>query len=137
MKTTIYLWVSGDGWKGFEYGTEETSTALKERGITIGDGASIGYGASIGDRARIGDGASIGNRASIGDGASIVKTIFITGTRHTLTYYSDIIHIGCKKMTVKEWLENFESVGKAEDYSPKEIKEYGEYIALCNTINLK
>ena len=50
---TIYLWVSGEGWKTFDF--ENCKEELLQRNIKIGDRAKIGYGAKIGDRAKIGN----------------------------------------------------------------------------------
>ena len=136
-QVTIYLWVKADGWRPFAYPSDEAAREIKERSITIGyrarigDGARIGDRASIGDEARIGDGASIGDRASIGDGASIGKTIFITGSRNPVNYYGlDVIHIGCIRKTIAEWQEQYPEVGRENDYSDEQIREYGAYIQM-------
>ncbi|MDR2943454.1 MAG: hypothetical protein LBV17_12805, partial [Treponema sp.] len=70
----IYLWVKDEGWKEFELTDAE---ALKERGIYIGNGVSIGNEASIGNGVSIGNEASIGNGVSIGDGARIGNRVSI------------------------------------------------------------
>ena len=156
---TINLWVNNEGWKPFDFDAKETKQALIDRMISIGDGASIGYRASIGDgasigyrasignEASIGDGASIGNEASIGDGASIgneasigdkeivLKTLFITGSKHTVTWYGkDCINIGCHKMTIKEWLEKGLELAKQEGYSDEQIEEYKGYVKICKAL---
>ena len=132
---TIYLLVAGEGYKAFDFDAEETKKELSDRGITIGHEASIGNEASIGHRASIGHGASIGHEASIKDGASIVKTIFITGTRHTVNWYGeDNIHIGCHSKKISWWKKNYKMIGEKEGYSEAEIKEYYEYIKICETL---
>ena len=141
---TLQLWVDGKGYQSFEYEKiEDLKDELTKRLITIsyrasigdrasiGNEASIGYRASIGNEASIGNGASIGDGASIGNEASIVKTLFITGSRHTVTWYNDIIHIGCHKYTIQEWLNHFKSIGEKEGYTPEEINEYHQYILIC------
>ena len=56
----------------------------------------------------------------------------IQGTRHFFTVSSKThISIGCHSKTFKEWEDTFESVGKAEGYTPEEIAEYGLYIQLA------
>ena len=142
-QVTIYLWVKAEGWRPFAYPSDEAAREIKERSITIGDGASIGDGARIGDRASIGyeatigdgasigDGARIGNEATIGDGASIGKTIFITGSRNPVNYYGlDVIHIGCIRKTIAEWQEQYREVGREDGYSYEQIREYGAYIQM-------
>jgi carbonic anhydrase/acetyltransferase-like protein (isoleucine patch superfamily) len=98
---------------------------------SIGDGAIIGYRASIGDGATIGYRATIGDEASIGDRASIGKTIFITGSGNTVNYYGlDVIHIGCIRKTIAEWQQQYREVGRENDYSDEQIREYGAYIQM-------
>ena len=107
QQVTIFLLVRGDGWMPFNYPCEETSNALKERGISIGD------------------------RASIGDEASINKTLFITGSKNTVNYYGmDVIHIGCIRKTITEWQVQYREVGEENDYSEEQIEEYGAYIQM-------
>ena len=136
-QVTIYLWVKAEGWRPFAYPSDEAAREIKERSITIGNGARIGDrarigdGASIGDRARIGNEASIGNEARIGYRASIGKTIFITGSRNPVNYYGlDVIHIGCIRKTIAEWQEQYREVGREDGYSYEQIREYGAYIQM-------
>jgi NDP-sugar pyrophosphorylase family protein len=117
------LWSMENGWEVFDYETQRPE--FEKRGIRIHETARIGYGASIGNRASIGDGATIG------DGARIGKTIFITGSRNPVNYYGlDIIHIGCIRKTIAEWQEQYPEVGRENDYSDEQIREYGAYIQM-------
>ena len=130
-QVTIYLWVKAEGWRPFAYPSDEAAREIKERSITIGDGARIGDEVCIGDRARIGNEASIGNEARIGYRASIGKTIFITGSRNPVNYYGlDVIHIGCIRKTIAEWQEQYREVGREDGYSYEQIREYGAYIQM-------
>ena len=148
---TLYLRGEDYNWNKFEY---KSLTNLKEelsnRNITIGNRASNGNDASIGHRASIGDGASIGNRASIGDGASIghrasigdeIKLIigfYINGSQHTVTYVGNgKISIGCHTKEISWFNENYERLGKRENYSNDQIKEYKIYIDLAKTFYKK
>lgn len=118
-QVTIYLWFKAEGWRPFAYPSDEAALEIKERSITIGDEARIGYRASI------------GSRASIGDRARIGKTIFITGIRNPVNYYGlDVIHIGCIRKTIAEWQEQYPEVGRENDYSDEQIREYGAYIQM-------
>ena len=47
---------------------------------------------------------------------------------------TDEIVIGCHRHTVSQWLETFETVGKAENYSEKQIAMYGNFIKQCALI---
>ena len=38
--------------------------------------------------------------------------------------YSVVVQIGCQKMSLDEWVEKAEEIGKLEGYSDKEIREY-------------
>jgi carbonic anhydrase/acetyltransferase-like protein (isoleucine patch superfamily) len=101
----------------------------------IGYEEVIGYGANIGNEAKISDGAVIGNKAKIGNGAKIVKTIFITGSKHTVNWYdTGIIHIGCYKKEIEWWLKNYKLIGEKENYSSDEIEEYHKYILICQQL---
>ena len=42
------------------------------------------------------------------------------------------ITIGCKTYKTKNWVMNFEEVGKDEDYSNSQIKMYGQFINMIN-----
>ena len=106
-QVTIYLWVKGQGWRLFAYPSDEAAREIKERSITIGD------------------------EASIGDRASIGKTIFITGSGNTVNYYGlDVIHISCIRKTIAEWQQQYPEVGRENDYSDEQIREYGAYIQM-------
>ena len=138
---TIYLWVKNEGWKSFDFDAEETKLALKERSIQIGysakigDYAEIGYSAEIGNFAEIWDYAEIGDFAEIGDKEIILKTLFITGTKHTVTWYGkDYINIGCYKKTIKQWLKIGLSLAKNEGYSDEQIEEYRQYVLICEQL---
>ncbi len=159
---TIYLWVNNEGWMAFDYEAETTKQELESRGITIGDYAKIGHSAKIGHYAEIGDYAKIGDyaeighsskighsakighyaeigdyakighSATIGDKDIISKTIFITGTKHTVSFWGrNIINIGCQKHDINWWLEHYRGVGKLEGYTPEQIDEYSNYITIC------
>jgi carbonic anhydrase/acetyltransferase-like protein (isoleucine patch superfamily) len=144
---TIYLWVNGEGWKSFDFDAPETKQALIDRHITIGDyaeignyaeigdSAKIGYYAEIGDSAKIGYYAEIGDSAKIGDKEIILKTLFITGTKHTVTWWGKgIIDIGCHKKEISWWLKNGVAVAEREGYSPEQIEEYRQYVIICDML---
>ena len=144
---TIFLWVNGEGWKSFDFDAEETKKALSDRHITIGYGAEIGDYAKIGDGAKIGDyakigyGAEIGDYAEIGDSAKIgdkeviLKTIFIAGTKHTVTWYgTNEINIGCHKKSISWWLKNGKDIAEREGYSEEQTEEYRQYVLICKKL---
>ena len=114
---TIYLWITNEGWKPFDFDAEQTKSLLKEKNI------QIGYSAKIGDSAKIG-GSEI-----------ILKTIFITGTKHSINWWGkNIINIGCHKKEISWWVKNFKMIGEKEGYSENEIEEYHQYILICQRL---
>ena len=52
----------------------------------------------------------------------------IDGSRHQITAIDDDVRIGCMRMSLADWLEQFETVGSREGYSPVEIAEYEAHL---------
>ncbi len=52
----------------------------------------------------------------------------IPGSRHSIGVIDDDIRIGCQRMTLAEWLERFEAVGREAGYTEPQIAEYGIYL---------
>jgi hypothetical protein len=52
----------------------------------------------------------------------------IRGSRNSIVVIDDDICIGCQRMTLAEWLEQFEAVGRAAGYTQQQIAEYGIYL---------
>ena len=65
-------------------------------------------------------------------GAKNIKLpiLSLNGSKHSLYYINDIIQIGCEKHSVDEWIKNYESIGKNNDYTEEQITEYGNYIKM-------
>ena len=99
---TLYLWVSDKGWTPFQYnGLSELSSEFEARNIKLGDGCDV------------------------------PKLLFISASRHTVSYWGeDVIQIGCKRYTISEWQKHFRKIGEAEGYSPEQMEEYKGYIDL-------
>ena len=57
--------------------------------------------------------------------------INISGTRHNFFYMGDIIQIGCERWPIVHWIENYQSIGEINDYTPEEITEYKQYIDIA------
>ena len=110
---TIYLWVSGKGWTPFQYNElSELSSEFEARNIKLGD------------------------RCELGDGCDVPKSLFISASRHTVSYWGeDVIQIGCKRYTISEWQKHFRIIGEAEGYSPEQMEEYKGYIDLIATMH--
>jgi hypothetical protein len=52
----------------------------------------------------------------------------IQASRHNIVAIDDDIGIGCQRMTLAMWLEQFEVVGRAAGYTEQQIAEYGIYL---------
>ena len=123
---TIYLWVSGKGWTPFQYNElSELAAEFEARNIKLGDGCELG------DGCKLGDGCELGYGCELGDGCDVPKSLFISASRHTVSYWGeDVIQIGCKRYTISEWQKHFRKIGEAEGYSPEQMEEYKGYIDL-------
>ena len=123
---TLYLWVSDKGWTPFQYNElSELSSEFKARNIKLGYRCELGYGCKLGDRCELGYGCKLG------DGCDVPKSLFISASRHTVSYWGeDVIQIGCKRYTISEWQKHFRKIGEAEGYSPEQMEEYKGYIDL-------
>ena len=111
--------------------------------VSIGDyadidnNASIGDDVSIGDYARIGNNVSIGYNAHIGDfaqiekGINLLKSIYIAGSKHSITYVgNNKVSIGCHTMLIAEWLQKYQEIGNDNKYNKEQINEYLQYIQI-------
>ena len=123
---TLYLWVSDKGWTPFQYNElSELSSEFEARNIKLGYRCELGYGCKLGDRCELGYGCKLG------DGCDVPKSLFISASRHTVSYWGeDVIQIGCKRYTISEWQKHFRKIGEAEGYSPEQMEEYKGYIDL-------
>ena len=123
---TLYLWVSDKGWTPFQYNElSELSPEFEARNIKLGDRCELGDGCKLGYRCELGYGCKLG------DGCDVPKSLFISASRHTVSYWGeDVIQIGCKRYTISEWQKHFRKIGEAEGYSPEQMEEYKGYIDL-------
>lgn len=119
MKKTIYLKDENYNWKEYSYNNiSELSEILKEKNISIGNGASIGSGASIGDDVKL------------------ITGLFINGSKHAVTYVGkNKISIGCHTKEIQWFKENYKLVGQKENYTEVEMQEYYNYILICEMFN--
>lgn len=129
---TLYLWVSNKGWTPFQYNElSELSSEFEARNIKLGDGCELGNGCKLGDGCKLGYGCQLGDRCELGDGCDVPKSLFISASSHTVSYWGeDVIQIGCKRCTISEWQKHFRKIGEAEGYSPEQMEECKGYIDL-------
>ena len=123
---TIYLWVSGKGWTPFQYNElSELAAEFKARNIKLGNLCELG------NECELGYGCKLGNWCKLGNGCDVPKSLFISASRHTVSYWGeDVIQIGCKRYTISEWQKHFRKIGEAEGYSTEQMEEYKGYIDL-------
>ena len=128
---TLYLWVAGTGWTSFQYNElSELASEFEARNI------KLGYRCQLGDECQLGDGCQLGDECELGDECDVPKSLFISASRHTVSYWGeDAIQIGCKHYTISEWQKHFRKIGEAEGYSPEQIEEYKGYIDLIATMH--
>ena len=128
---TLYLWVAGTGRTPFQYNElSELASEFEARNIKLGNGCKLG------NWCKLGDGCQLGNWCKLGDGCDVPKSLFVSASRHTVSYWGeDVIQIGCKRYTISEWQKHFQKIGEAEGYSPEQIEEYKGYIDLIATMH--
>ena len=114
---------NGRGWV-YKTAKVEESAYLHPTSVVFGD-AQVSGNACVSGNAWV-----YGNAWVFGD-AWTQSPPYIQGSRHALTLCSHTqIAIGCHVHTIAEWKKTYKAVGKAEGYTPEQIAEYGEYIAL-------
>ena len=105
-------------------------------GCELGDWCELGYGCNLGDGCKLGNWCNLGNGCELGDGCDVPKSLFISASRHAVSYWGeDVIQIGCKRYTISEWQKHFRKIGEAEGYSPEQMEEYKGYIDLIATMH--
>jgi len=136
----------GSGWvlikKGNLGGFIESESNLSQDGNCwiYGNGQVFGNGLVSGDGRVYDNGKVFGNGEVFGDGKvfgyGVVidndwtsNSFYITGSKDTISLSSyTTLTIGCLTKTFKQWEKTFENVGKKNEYTTEQIKEYGELI---------
>ena len=68
----------------------------------------------------------------ISDTEYLVKSIFINGTNHSVSWWGcSEISIGCYRKSIDWWKENYKAAGVEEGYTPEQCDEYYQYILMC------
>lgn len=134
---TLYLWVSDKGWTPFQYNElSELSSEFEARNIKLGYGCKLGYECKLGNLCELGNWCKLGDECELGNGCDVPKSLFISASRHTVSYWGeDVIQIGCKRYTISEWQKHFRKIGEAKGYSPEQMEEYKGYIDLIATMH--
>ena len=92
--------------------------------------ASIKETAFIGPNAQVSGDARVYGDAQVSGNTWETSPLYIKGSRHALTNCAyGKIAIGCHVYTFAEWKRHTATIGKAESYTPEQIKEYRGHIA--------
>jgi len=111
-----------------------------------GDAIVLGY-ASVSGHAWISCSAFISDNASISGYACVYgfsniteKTVVsetplqISGTKHFVNMNGEKLQIGYHLYSIEYWKAHFKKIGKAENYTDEQIKEYKSYIDLAEKL---
>ena len=55
-----------------------------------------------------------------------------SSSKHFAYCCDNIIKIGCKSLSIEEWLDQYKDIGIKEEYSDKEINDYYNFIYYCS-----
>jgi len=58
------------------------------------------------------------------------NVITFSGGKHFAFYHEGYLKIGCKGLSLAEWAQNYNTIGKSKDYTKQEIELYGHFIAM-------
>ncbi len=149
-----YQHKNGGGWVAKTATVEETAYIGDDAWVYDGawvsgnaliyDGARISGYARISGNARIyGDARVYGNalisgNARVCGGAWKTSPLYIQGSQHAITNCDfGQLSIGCITHSFSEWKKLYKSIGKENGYTPAQIKEYGQLIALATKMGKK
>ena len=97
--------------------------------------ASVADSAYVGPDARVSGNAQVSGNARVSDNAWETSPLYIQGSKHGLTNSAyGYLNIGCIKLPFSEWKKRYKEIGKEQNYTPAQIKEYGKFIALATTL---
>ena len=64
-------------------------------------------------------------------GADLRDLLCISGSADYVQYYDGSIKIGCFFYSVEYWKMMYDTIGRENDYTESQIKEYRTYIKMC------
>ena len=130
---------NGGGWVANTATVEETAYIGHDAWV-YGDarvyGNALVYGnarvfgnAWVSGDARVSGDAWVSGNARVSGDAWAASPLYIQGSRHAITNCSyGKLSIGCITHSFSEWKKLYKSIGKENDYTPDQIKEYGLHI---------
>ncbi len=82
--------------------------------------------------------ALVSGNARVCGGAWKTSPLYIQGSQHAITNCDfGQLSIGCITHSFSEWKKLYKSIGKENGYTPAQIKEYGQLIALATKMGKK
>ena len=93
-----------------------------------GDARVYGNARVSGD-ARVSDNARVYGEAWVSGDAWVLNPLTIVGSVFSVSLVSYTqIAIGCEVREFADWLKNYKIIGKQHNFTPEQIKEYGEVL---------
>jgi hypothetical protein len=97
-----------------------------------------GYVASKANLSQFGD-AWVYDNAWVSGDARVYGNIVLTAPmlmfhleRHAICVYDNLVAVGCELHTIDYWLNNYEQIGKKNNYSIEDIEVYGDLLRFIN-----
>ena len=66
--------------------------------------------------------------ANLNDAKTSSPIIVFNGPQHQAIYCQGYVRIGCQYHSLKDWVEQYEAIGKEAQYSADEIRLYGDWL---------
>jgi len=77
----------------------------------------------------------ISGRAQISAGKHTKSPLHIEGSKDYITVCTaEVVNVGCESYPIDFWLENAQTIGKKNNYSEEEIKEYINYFKFIKSL---
>ena len=115
---------NGGGWVA--------NTATVDDSAFVGADARVSGDAWVSGDARVYGDAWVYGNAWVSGNAWKEAPLYIQGSRHAITNCAfGSLSIGCITLTFSEWKKQYKAIGKEQNYSAAQIKEYGALIALA------
>ena len=101
----------------------------------VANTATVAASAFVGRDALVYGNARVSGDAQVSGSAWETSPLYIQGSKHGLTNSAyGYLNIGCIKLPFSEWKKRYKEIGKEQNYTPAQIKEYGKFIALATTL---
>ncbi len=67
-------------------------------------------------------------------GADLYGYVLIKGSSYELQYVNGVLKIGCEVYSLEYWLIMYDTIGKENDFTDKQIKEYKNYMDMIKKL---